>query len=102
MIAKHLIPRIGAKPVCSLTPDGQKVVFESEVPYAELVQSVTQARVLVVNDEPVILELLTNILNADGHQVDIVANGNDALDMITSHVYNLILLDIHMPYTGGS
>lgn len=52
--------------------------------------------ILLVDDEPDILSLYSEILQLDGLNVDIAHNGNDALIMAQSKKYDLILLDIMM------
>ena len=60
-----------------------------------------RTRILVVNDEPALLEFLSEILTADGHEVETAIDGHDALEKTRSKKYGLILLDIHMPYMSG-
>ena len=59
------------------------------------------ARILVVDDEPTVLEFLSHLLAAEGHQVDTVDNSSDALEMIKSRRYSLILSDIKLPDMSG-
>jgi CheY-like chemotaxis protein len=58
-------------------------------------------RVLVVEDEPLIAALLTEMLAADGHEVDAVATGRQALGKIEEHAYDLIVSDLRMPELDG-
>ena len=58
-------------------------------------------RVLVVDDEPWVAEILARMLEADGHQVDIAANGNVALDRVRTQHYDLIVCDLRMPELDG-
>jgi PAS domain S-box-containing protein len=60
-----------------------------------------KAKVLVVDDEAVIRKLVSRVLGNEGHEVDIVDNGEKALELIRNNRYNLILLDIKMPGIGG-
>ena len=57
--------------------------------------------ILVVDDEPWILEILTAILVADGHQVDTAADGRQALTNIEQHSFDLIVCDMRMPNLDG-
>lgn len=54
------------------------------------------AKILAVDDEPAILEMIESILNKDGHLVTKVSNPLK-LNMEELHRYDLILLDIMMP-----
>ena len=56
-----------------------------------------RAKILVVDDEPVIRDLETQILESLGHEVLQSATGEVALRMAREHRPDLILLDILMP-----
>jgi PAS domain S-box-containing protein len=59
--------------------------------------SSTQGDILVVDDVPDNLQLLSTILTEQGYEVRRVSNGKDALTVAYSAVPELILLDIRMP-----
>ncbi len=59
------------------------------------------ARILVVDDEPDILEFLSYNLVQDGYQVKSANNGSDALKIGKTFRPHLILLDIMMPDMDG-
>ena len=63
--------------------------------------SYTMLRVLAVDDEPVVLEMLARALAGMGHQVDVSRDGAEALRMIHLTDYDAILLDLRMPGLGG-
>ena len=58
-------------------------------------------RVLVVDDEPWVAEILARMLEADGHAVDIAGNGAIALDRVRERSYDLIVCDLRMPDLDG-
>jgi two-component system NtrC family sensor kinase len=58
-------------------------------------------RILVVDDEETILELLMALLEGGGHQVDTAANGRQALEKLRSTDYDVIISDLKMPDIGG-
>ena len=58
-------------------------------------------RVLVVDDEPWVAEILARMLEADGHTVDIAENGAVALDRVRQTSYDLIVCDLRMPALDG-
>lgn len=63
---------------------------------------VTQGkRILVVDDEPLIVSLLTLALEAEGYQVEVAVNGRDALDRVQQQAPDAILLDVMMPVLDG-
>ncbi|MEI6083862.1 MAG: ATP-binding protein [Verrucomicrobiota bacterium] len=58
-------------------------------------------RLLVVDDEPGIVEVLQAIFLGCGYAVDTASNGNEALEKIADHHYDLILSDLCMPGVDG-
>lgn len=58
--------------------------------------------ILVVDDEMIICELLTDVLTEEGYQVVTAANGQEALDYLRQNSPPcLILLDMMMPVMDG-
>jgi DNA-binding response OmpR family regulator len=64
-------------------------------------QQVTKARVLVVDDEPMVREVLTRYLERDGFEVDEAADGRLALERIAGSAPDLVLLDLMLPEVDG-
>ncbi|MBT5089167.1 MAG: response regulator transcription factor [Micrococcales bacterium] len=58
-------------------------------------------KVLVVDDEPNIRDLLSASLRFAGHQVATAANGTDAIKMITETSPDIVLLDVMLPDISG-
>jgi len=58
-------------------------------------------RVLVVDDDPIILRLLQLNLELEGHEVETAADGREALDRVNALEPDLILLDVMMPEIDG-
>jgi DNA-binding response OmpR family regulator len=59
------------------------------------------ARILLVDDDPLITQLMIDMLSLDGHDVDTAPNGIAALNKVQRKRYNLILTDLHMPELDG-
>lgn len=59
------------------------------------------ARVLVVDDEARIRELLVETLEAIGYQTDGASGGGEALDKLRAEKYDLVISDIIMPKMSG-
>ncbi len=59
------------------------------------------ANILVVDDELGIRDLLSEILNDEGHSVDLAENATQARSARSANTYDLVLLDIWMPDTDG-
>ena len=64
-------------------------------------QGAAMANILVVDDEHGIRELLSEILNDEGHTVDLAENAAQARQARLQSTYDLVLLDIWMPDTDG-
>lgn len=64
-------------------------------------QTAPQARILVVDDEPGIAGVLAEVLQLDGHAVEMVGNGEAALEKLAAGRYDLILSDVRMPDLDG-
>jgi len=58
-------------------------------------------KILVVEDEPVLRDGLVDLLHGDGHRVDGVADGVEALERGTEPGYDLIVLDQMLPGLNG-
>jgi two-component system, OmpR family, alkaline phosphatase synthesis response regulator PhoP len=58
-------------------------------------------KVLIVDDEPDILDLLQYNLEKEGYQVETASNGKEAVEAAKKFVPQLILMDIMMPKMDG-
>ena len=58
-------------------------------------------RILVVDDDDQIRDLLAAALTSDGHTVDGARDGSEALALLAQHPYDLVLSDLHMPHVDG-
>ncbi len=58
-------------------------------------------RVLIVDDEADVSEMLSEILSLDGHEVDVACSGNAAMRLIARHRFDVILSDMRMPDVDG-
>ena len=61
----------------------------------------TEIKILVVDDEPDIIEFLSYNLKKEGFNIYTAFNGKDAITMIQKIVPHLILLDVMMPEMDG-
>lgn len=58
-------------------------------------------KILLVDDEPAIRQMLTRLLVGEGYTVLPVANGAEALEFADHADFNLVLLDLNMPGLDG-
>lgn len=59
-------------------------------------------KILIVDDENDIAELISDILEDEGYLTTIKNNGNDAISEVKENDYDLILLDVMMPDISGT
>ncbi len=60
-----------------------------------------RARILIVDDEPAIRQTLGAVLEDEGYQVHTLGEGEQCLDELRRHAYDLVLLDIWLPGVDG-
>ena len=58
-------------------------------------------RLLVVEDEQSLREGIAKKLRLSGYEVDACEDGEEALDILASEQYDLILLDLNLPKVDG-
>lgn len=58
-------------------------------------------KVLHVDDDPMNLRVVQEILGAFGHQAVMACSGKEALERLSTEAFDLMLLDIHMPGMTG-
>ncbi len=58
-------------------------------------------QILVVDDDLDLLEELTHVLQEEKYKVDTAADGEQALDKLFEHLYDIVLLDIMLPKIDG-
>ena len=61
----------------------------------------TRPLVLVVDDDPDILDAICDILDAEGYRVSRARHGQEALEQVESERPDIILLDLMMPVMDG-
>ena len=70
-------------------------------PAAARPASISRKRILVVEDEPQIRQLLEDVLGGVGHDVETAPDGRIALDLLDREKYDLIISDVKMPEISG-
>ncbi|HVX83735.1 MAG TPA: sigma-54 dependent transcriptional regulator [Phycisphaerae bacterium] len=58
-------------------------------------------RLLLVDDDPLIMGSLSEFLRLEGYTVDTAADGAQAVEMLAANRYNLVLTDVNMPRSNG-
>src|SRR5882672_8665718 len=73
----------------------------SEAARPASLQPIREKTILIVDDDRDVAETLGDLLQVDGHHVELVANGALALEKLHTQTYDLILSDVRMPDTDG-
>ena len=58
-------------------------------------------KILVVDDDPVIRDMMADILEFEGYSITIARNGSEALHLLRNGERYLVFLDIMMPLMSG-
>ena len=81
---------------------GEAVSFAGAMSMAEEVEQQRRTqRVLVVDDDTEMLEVLTRALNRESLEVEAVTSGREALNRLIREDFDLILSDVRMPEFDG-
>ena len=82
-------------------PASQEQPAHEPVARLQPMADATPRRILVVDDERVVAELIVEILSDSNHKVDAAHNGIDGLRLLRHRDYDLIVLDLRMPDMSG-
>jgi two-component system sensor histidine kinase/response regulator len=98
-LARHC-PAISGQSVYGLE---DSIYAENRAPDAMTVlkRDFQDARILLVDDDPLNQEVAQLILGQIGWQFDLAANGKEAVESFTARPYQLILMDVRMPVMDG-
>ena len=58
-------------------------------------------KVLVVDDDPIIRDMMVDILDFESYPIRVARNGQEALDVLQGDENYLVFLDLMMPVMGG-
>lgn len=60
-------------------------------------QAIPSQRILVVDDEPMVRDAIRMLLTIDGHQVEAVSSGAEALEKLAIRTFDVVFTDLRMP-----
>src|SRR5262245_14037396 len=60
-----------------------------------------EQRILIVDDEPMIRNILKIVVEAEGFKSDMAQNGKEALERLQATRYQMVLTDLRMPVMDG-
>jgi DNA-binding response OmpR family regulator len=59
------------------------------------------AKILLIDDDELILKVIHRILSKEGYDVRTAINGKDALEIIDQEKFSMVITDLMMPYSNG-
>jgi len=59
-------------------------------------------RILVVEDEPTVAQLVADVLREEGHEVEAVLDSQEGLTRVSRNFYDLVICDLRMPRLDGT
>jgi CheY-like chemotaxis protein len=74
---------------------------EAAVKEAARVRESRQARILVIDDEESVRDVLSRMLQARGHHVAVASDGEEGIARFRSEPFDLVLTDLGMPKLSG-
>ena len=81
--------------------EAAEYVCEDETPENKIVLSLPKLKVLIADDNEVNREVLRGMLNDNYHDISMANNGHEALQACQEHLYDIVLMDMHMPDMNG-
>jgi PAS domain S-box-containing protein len=91
----------GATFIVELPVVSENKQLEMPEPVVRETRKAAKAKILVVDDEVVIRQFVSQILAEEGHEVEVVDSAEGALEEVNSKEYQAIMLDIKMPGMSG-
>jgi len=58
-------------------------------------------KILVIDDDEIIQNVLNKVLTKEGYQVELAGNGKEGLLQLDKMAYDLVITDLMMPYANG-
>jgi len=91
----------GAAFIVELPVVGETKQFEMPEPVVRETRRAARAKILVVDDEFMVRQFISQILADEGHEVQVADSAEVALEEVTKKEYQAIMLDIKMPGMSG-
>ncbi len=92
-------PEGGARFTLRLPPSAEAAAAAGAGP--ETAAAGGPCRVLVVDDEPEVSDMLAEILSMDGHEIEVASSGNAAMRILAERSVDVVLSDMRMPDLDG-
>jgi signal transduction histidine kinase/ActR/RegA family two-component response regulator len=70
-------------------------------PAAERAGAVAPGRIVAIEDEPTVAQLIVDVLREEGHEVEAVLDSQEGLRRLSRNRYDLVICDLRMPHFDG-
>jgi signal transduction histidine kinase/DNA-binding NarL/FixJ family response regulator len=101
IIVTPLLPTDIHKSLSAITKTAHAHIVYEEPQESDGHESITDAKILVAEDNPINLKLLETILKQNGFRITSAVNGQKAVDAYLKESFDLVLMDIDMPVMDG-
>jgi two-component system NtrC family sensor kinase len=91
----------GATFIVELPIVSENKQLEMPEPVVRETRKVAKAKILVVDDELMVRQFVSQILIEEGHEVEVAESAEGALEEVNTKEYHAIMLDIKMPGMSG-
>ncbi len=91
----------GANFIVELPIVSENKQLEMPEPVVRETQTAAKAKILVVDDELMVRQFVSQILVEEGHEVEVADSAESALEEVNNKEYHAIMLDIKMPGMSG-
>jgi DNA-binding response OmpR family regulator len=58
-------------------------------------------KILICEDNPMAMKTVSVVLEREGFNADVAEDGNIAMELLQKNDYDLLVVDIHLPYRSG-
>jgi CheY-like chemotaxis protein len=83
------------------TLQGEMSIPKRTIEEAQRGRKELKKRILVIDDEPLPVDLMVHLLSLLGYQVDSAFDHHEAFERLKEHSYDLLFLDMKMPMVDG-
>ncbi len=84
-----------------IAAENTAVTTSTAQPDSELSHANNKNRILIVDDEPNLVQVIARVLLRQNYRVEMAFSGQEALEKVKQQAFNLILCDLRMPDTNG-
>jgi len=93
--------KVGVGTICKVLLPASKDKEEKYPETNHFEEDTKKCRILIIDDEKSICDLLIEFLSTEGHFVTAAGNGKDCLNLFEKNFYDIVITDLNMPKISG-